>query len=601
VPRFFGKTRAITEVRRLFDAISAPESAPSARVDAVLFRVRWIVWLLAFFVAWIDNGSIALPAAMWGWFIIVAAINLTLGAILYLKRFSIALSLATLVFDTFLFGLLPYLTRSSSNYLAFLSIFPAMVAAIRFGTVAGFAIAGLLAISLGVNALLAAEQQAGVDLISTITAIAALLGLTTLIGYLTEHEKIAAVKQAAGELDELRGAMAGAKMLYRTTDVLGLTTSYRTVLEGMLEAGVAGMPEARQEDGLPVGIALFFDEKDPEQKLRVVAGRHLDRRDHEQTIPGKSGIVAETLKTGAAVIFDQVRNDPELSVFSALQRCRSGACYPLQAGLEQYGIVVLATPAPRQPSQQHHELMRAFTSQAGIAFQNAKLYQASRVEQDRIIHNENEMRSKLARDLHDGPTQKMAGLVMQLDYIQHMLEQNPQEAKKELDKARVTAQQTVKEIRNALFALRPLALETKGLSAALEQYGQRLRETENVNIRVQPGNFANELNVNFAATVFAIIDEAVTNARKHAGRALIHVTAERREHALVATVRDEGPGFDVNQIVDSYDEGSSHGLQNMRDRAMLIGGELRIDSAPGRGTRITLIAPLPPPTLEGNP
>jgi signal transduction histidine kinase len=294
------------------------------------------------------------------------------------------------------------------------------------------------------------------------------------------------------------------------------------------------------------------------------------------------------------VVFDKVNLDPELTAYGALLRCRSGVCYPLQAGLDQYGVVVMATPAPRRPSAQHLELMRAFTSQAGIAFQNAKLYQSSRVEQDKIIHSENEMRQKLARDLHDGPTQKVAGLVMQLDYISQLLTRNPDEAKKELEKARGIAQQTVKEIRTALFTLRPLALETKGLSAALQQYGERLRETEKLAIKVEPGNFGSELDTNVAATVFAIIDEAVTNARKHTRRAPILVSAESRNNTLIAIVRDEGAGFNVDQVLGSYDNRSSLGLQNMRDRALLINGELRIESEPGKGTRITLIVPLGP-------
>ncbi len=585
----------------MVDLANTPQRTSPPRVDLVLFRVRWLAWLLAFLVAWVGAGSLAFPTALWAWFIVVALINLLLGLLLLAKKFPGWLSTVSLGFDILLFGMLPYLVSSTSADFALFSIFPALVGAIRFGALAGFATAGLLTLSLGVHALLPGDHPANADWATAAVIGAAMLALNTLIGYLTQHEKDAAVSQAAGELFELRGAMAGAKLLYRSTDVLNLTTSYKAVLEGMLEAGIAGLPETRREDGSPVGIALFFDEQNPAQKMRVAAARHLESRDAAQIVAGKSGIVAETLKTGAAVVFDDVRNDPELSVFGALQRCHSGVCYPLQAGMEQYGVVVLASPAPRSPSSQHLDLMRAFTSQAGIAFQNAKLYHSTRMEQDMIIHNENEMRQKLARDLHDGPTQKIAGLVMQLDYIQQLLDKNPGEVRKELDKARATAQQTVKEIRTALFTLRPLALETKGLSAALQQYGERLRDTEKLAIQVEPGNFGSELDMNVAATVFAIIDEAVTNARKHARKAPIHVTMVKRDHTLVATIRDEGPGFDVDQVLGSYENRASLGLQNMRDRAMLIGGELRIDSAPGSGTRVTLLVPLSAPSAEANP
>jgi len=239
-------------------------------------------------------------------------------------------------------------------------------------------------------------------------------------------------------------------------------------------------------------------------------------------------------------------------------------------------------------------LMRAFTSQAGIAFQNARLYQITRKEQDRIIRSDTEVRAKLARDLHDGPTQKVSGLVMQLEFITRLLDTDVPEAKRELEKARATAQQTVKEIRTALFTLRPLALESKGLSAALTQYGERLRETENVAITIEPGDFTNQLEMNTAATIFAIIEEAVGNARKHASSAPIHVRVMRNGHTLVATVQDQGPGFDVGRVTNAYDRRGSLGLQNMRERALLINGQLHIDSAPQQGTRITLTVPLTP-------
>lgn len=571
-------------------------ATPSVQVDGLLFRLRWILWLLAFPVAWIDVGGASFPAQLWAWLAVVAIVNLTNGVILrFAPMLAARLPVPALVLDTILFGIPPYLVDSDSNLLAFFAIFPAFVAAVRFGPKIGLAIASALSLLLGAHAFF--ESSANKALFSlTVFPIIALFAATALTGLLSKQEKEAAVKQAAMELDELRGAMAGAKILYQMSDSFSLTTNYKPVLEAMLEAGVAGLPTARAEDGPPVGIALFFDDQDPDNRLRVAASRNLDRRDEGVRVSGKSGIVAETLQNGRAVVFRQIGTDPELSAFGALLRCRGGVCYPLQSGLEQYGVVVLATPAPRRPSQQHLDLMRAFTAQAAITFQNAKLYQATRKEQDRIIRSDSELRQKLARDLHDGPTQKVSGLVMQLEFISRLLDHDPAEAKRELEKARNTAQQTAKEIRMSLFALRPLALETQGLSAALDQYCKRLREAEDVQITVAPGDFGSELDLNFAATVFAIVEEAVNNARKHAERAPIFVSAARRDNTLIATVQDQGPGFDVDQVLSSYDKRSSLGLQNMRERAQLINGDLRIDSAPGQGTRVTLIAPLPPPS-----
>lgn len=574
-------------------------ATPTMSVDAILFRIRWALILLVPPIIWLDTGGIQLPTTLIVWLALSVLFNLLVGLMLQFHALERWLPAPTLVVDTLLFGWLPYLAVTESNLLAYFTIFPAITAAVRFWAIGAVLVATLLSISLGVHFFVPLSSATPRALLSTALPIIVLDGLTILTGYLTHHEKAAAVKRAAGELDELRGAMEGAHLLYQTSDWLNLSTNYKPVLESMLEAGVRGLPQARREDGLPVGLALFFDEQDPQMRLRVIAGRGIDARDEKTRIEGKRGIVAKALETGDAVVFDRVDQDPELGMFRALQFCRSGVCYPLRAGLDLYGAVVLATPAPRRPSSQHLELMRAFTSQAGIALQNAALYQKSRQEQDRIIHDDIEMRQKLARDLHDGPTQKISGLAMQLDYISKLIDKNPSEAKTELDKARALAQQTVKEIRNALFTLRPLSLETEGLSAALEQLGQRLREVDHVPIQVVPGEFGTDLDLKIATTVFAIIEEAIGNARKHGKGAPIQVSAQRQENSLVAIIQDQGPGFDLEATEKSYDRRTSLGLQNMRERAKLIDGNLTILSALGHGTRITLVVPLPLNSLSG--
>lgn len=575
------------------ERFSPPFISPTLSVDALLFRIRWVLLLLVPPIIWLDTGRIDLSTLLLPWLAVGVLFNLLIGLLLRFPSLARFLPIPTLIGDTLLFAALPYIAVTESNLLAYFSIFPAITAAIRFWAGGAILVATLCSISLGVHFFVPLSNATPRTLLSTALPILVLDGLTILTGYLTHHEKVAAVKRAAGELDELRGAVAGAQLLYQTSDWLNISANYKPVLESMLEAGVNGLPQARREDGSPVGLALFFDEQDPQLRLRVVAARGIDIRDEKTRIEGKRGIVAQAFATGEAVVFDRVDQDPELGLFRALQLCRSGVCYPLRAGLDLYGAVILATPAPRRPAPQHLDLMRAFTSQAGIAFQNATLYQKSRQEQDRIIRDDIEMRQKLARDLHDGPTQKVSGLAMQLDYISKLIDQDPNEAKAELAKARAIAQQTVKEIRNALFTLRPLSLESEGLSAALEQLGQRLREVDHVPIQVVPGEFGTDLDPKIATTVFAIIEEAIGNARKHGKGAPIQVSAQRQDNSLVAIVQDQGPGFDLDSVEKSYDKRASLGLQNMRERAALIDGNLTILSAIGHGTRITLVVPLP--------
>jgi signal transduction histidine kinase len=235
--------------------------------------------------------------------------------------------------------------------------------------------------------------------------------------------------------------------------------------------------------------------------------------------------------------------------------------------------------------------MKAFTNQAAVAFQNARLYQNLRAERDHIIDAEASARAKLARDLHDGPVQSLAALAMRLDYIRLLQDSEPEKAKQEFEQARASATRTGRELRELLFTLRPLTLETQGLSSTLQIWGQRLREAEGVPIDVNPGDFGADLEANLAGTVFAIVEEAVNNARKHAPGKPIHVKLGQQNGNLVATVLDEGPGFDVSSVSDNYDQRGSLGMVNMRERARLLDGHLSIESAPGRGTRVMLIVP----------
>lgn len=576
-----------------------PVVNPSTRTDSLLSLVRWALVFLVIPVAWVDLGDIAFPPKLILWVISAAIINLLIGILLQFPDLAKNLAAPTLLADTLLFGLAPFIALSNTSFLAYFALIPATIAAVRFKPRVILLIDILLAISLCAHLALTPHISIDASILTTLIPIIAICGTPILTALLIQHEREAATAHTTRELTELRGAIAGAKLFYQTTDLMNVTTSYKPVLETMLEAGVRGIPPARQEDGAPVGIAMLFDDQDPQKRLGIIASRNLERRDETIHLAGKTGIIADAFQSGDSVLFDQAHHDPELGLFSTMTRCRSGVCFPLRTGLDLYGVVILAGPAPRRPPQQHLDLMQAFTSQAGLAFQNAKLYQASRQETDRIIRGESDMRQKLARDLHDGPTQKLAGLVMQLDYINRLLDNDPKEARQELDKARGVAQQAVKEIRTALFTLRPLVLETKGLSAALKQFGERLRDTEKTPIQVEPGDYGTELDANVAVTVFAIIEEAIGNARKHAPQAPLFVSLQRKENSLIAVVQDQGPGFDVAKVESAYDKKTSLGLQNMHERAKLIDGNLVILSAPGHGTRITLAVPIPPPPLSG--
>ncbi|MGB8648822.1 MAG: GAF domain-containing sensor histidine kinase [Anaerolineae bacterium] len=576
---------------------------PSRAVDGALIQVRWLLAVCAWIVIAVSTMSLIPSQVFLAWLGLLVVFNLLLTLALRAKRPPRRLPVWGLIGDFVLFAALPYLGTTNAPILFLFGLFPTLVAALRYGPAIGALIAIGLTLPYGVRAaasFLPASVQnvipippiADLSIFSAGLPVVALFGAILLVGYLAQREREAVIGDTAVELDQLRQGMEGAKLFFQTADTLSQTLSYSRVLDAMLEAGTNGMPTARREDGPAIGVVLFFEANDPEKTLRVVAWRHLDRTDTQRRIPGKQGIVSKALEEGERVTFLDVTQDPELREFTTLRRCRAGVCYPLQSGLDLYGVVLLVSPAPRLPSDQHLDLMKAFTNQAAVAFQNARLYQSLREERDHIIDAESSARAKLARDLHDGPTQSLAALAMRLDYIGMLLDKEPSKAKQELNQARESTIRTGKELRELLFTLRPLTLETQGLSATLQLWAQRLRETEGVPLDVNAGDFGPEIDTKMSGTVFAVIEEAVNNARKHGKGAAIHVTLSEQDGNMLTTVQDEGPGFDLEAVEENYDRRGSLGLVNMRERARLLDGHLSIDSALGRGTRVMLIVPL---------
>ncbi len=145
-----------------------------------------------------------------------------------------------------------------------------------------------------------------------------------------------------------------------------------------------------------------------------------------------------------------------------------------------------------------------------------------------------------------------------------------------------------------LFTLRPLILESQGLTAALEAMAEKMRETfsQNVIINIDEKILA-EMEMGKQGVIFYIVEEAANNARKHANAPHIWVRLRpfEKEVALLE-IEDDGLGFDVAEVTKSYDKRGSLGMVNLRERSELVNGLLNVDSAPGKGARIQVYIPL---------
>jgi signal transduction histidine kinase len=266
---------------------------------------------------------------------------------------------------------------------------------------------------------------------------------------------------------------------------------------------------------------------------------------------------------------------------------------PLMTPTEKLGVVQVVNKKSGEQFDEHDlDILSALSAQAAVIYVNARLVQELEQEKNRVIALQDQMNKKLARDLHDGPAQTLAAMMMDAEFIIKLYEHEPERVPAELQELRAAAAKTLDQVRNAMFQLRPLVLETQGLEPALEQYVERRNTKEGMNIHLDVRGLEERLSSRVESLCFAIIHEAIGNVKKHAEADNAWIVVERKGDRLTVAVRDDGAGFDVSSTQANYDARGSLGLLNIQERAEVLGGRYAIESAPGKGTLVYLIVPL---------
>lgn len=376
------------------------------------------------------------------------------------------------------------------------------------------------------------------------------------------------------------------------TGTLTGTLNYQRVLESALDVSRTALsptPEAGPDDRLVAAVLLFSGEQ-----LNVGSARGFTGADLRSQFAGRDGLLFEVINDGDPVLSSDVAKDPELGKIIALRNCRSIYCFPLRSGFNIYGVMIFAQPEAFYFTAERRDVMDILGRQLVIAIQNARLYQDLVDEKERMVEVQEEARKKLARDLHDGPTQSVVAIAMRVNLAQRMAERDPDAAIAELSKIEELARRTTKEIRHMLFTLRPLVLESQGLVAALVAVAEKTQETYGQEVVVNVDEILlGDLEIGKQGVIFFIAEEAINNARKHAQAPHIYVDLRRLDQDLsLLEIRDDGQGFDVEAVNRDYDRRGSLGMVNLRERAELVNGLLHIESGPGKGTKVQVYIPL---------
>ncbi|MGE5437630.1 MAG: ATP-binding protein, partial [Syntrophothermus sp.] len=242
-------------------------------------------------------------------------------------------------------------------------------------------------------------------------------------------------------------------------------------------------------------------------------------------------------------------------------------------------------------------IFRDISEQRKAELEKEKLFNRVRDTQERLRAlsrrlmevQEREARN-LARELHDEIGQVLTAIKINLQTIFRY--PHTQEVDYHVKESVELVDTVLKQIRNISLDLRPSMLDDLGLVPAIRWYVDKQSQRSGIESKINNHDFSKRLNNNIEITCFRIVQEAFTNVIKHSGASSILIDLWEEDEKLHLAIQDDGKGFNVYGALKKALRGESIGILGMQERIELIGGELKIDSTEGTGTKITATFPL---------
>ena len=203
----------------------------------------------------------------------------------------------------------------------------------------------------------------------------------------------------------------------------------------------------------------------------------------------------------------------------------------------------------------------------------------------RMLDNE---RHRIAREIHDGPAQALANLLLKTVFCEQQLTGDPSVVQDELLSLKEVIRSSLLDIRKILFDLQPKSLD-QGLVSGLHRLIDEYQERYGLQVVFNCSGQERRLDSQVSSALFRIVQEALNNVYKHSCSDQARVNLELEEQQVTIHIFDEGKGFDLQEVAS---HNGHYGLMNMRERAQLLDGALEIITAPGQGTRVIVTIPI---------
>ncbi len=374
--------------------------------------------------------------------------------------------------------------------------------------------------------------------------------------------------------------------------LLDLDTILRAALDNVLEL----------IDG-DIGGILFLDEGTEELYYRVQHGLSL-RFAEEMRISLGKGIAGRVAQTGESILLEDISKDPRAvrpDLISA-EGLKGFVSIPLKSKDKVVGVMNLASHVIGRFDVEDMSLLSSISNYLGTAIEQAKLYdrlakagERYRALLQHALTAQEQERKRIARELHDETSQALTSLTLSLQAIMTIVEMKGIGDAEFMEKIRETHSFAVHaghEIVRLMKELRPSLLDELGMPAAIQRYAKDTLQTQGINVSAEFKGTDERFPPEVEVTLFRVAQGLVGNILEHssAKNALIKLDCNASECVLY--VEDDGKGFDVSKLTRVDPSGRGAGLFTMKERVSLAGGTCRVDSRPGRGTKVTVRVPL---------
>jgi two-component system nitrate/nitrite sensor histidine kinase NarX len=264
---------------------------------------------------------------------------------------------------------------------------------------------------------------------------------------------------------------------------------------------------------------------------------------------------------------------------------RAHLAAPLRRGDTVIGVICVCSREPRTFPAAEKDLLTGLATQAAIAIENARLY-----EEIRGLATVEE-RERIAREMHDGLAQALGLLHLKLRAAEERASStDPAQLAEVLGEMTAITDRAYEDVRQSIFGLRTMVSRGLGLIPTLTEYLHEFSAQNGIAVELEVADRRpNHLSHGSEVQLIRIIQEALTNVRKHAGAHRAWVRLHRQDPWVLVTIEDDGRGFEPATLASP--DRLHFGLQTMRERAESLGGKLEIDTAPGRGTRVVATLP----------